>query len=44
MPAKIYPLSDGTFDLRDKTGAVIANYGRARDARRGASRRGFTIA
>lgn len=43
MTAKIIPTNDGGAKLVDKTGITIRSYARARDAKRGAARLGFTI-
>ncbi len=44
MKVNITPLGDGTFGLTDMNGSLVQTYARARDARRGAARRGFVIA
>lgn len=44
MFAQITPLNNGKFAITDRTGSTVATYARARDARRGAERRGFVVA
>lgn len=44
MSASIMPTIDGGFKLVDRYGLVVQTYTRARDARRGAARLGFTVA
>jgi len=42
--AKIAELSNGRFALVNRSGIMIADYARRRDAVRGATRRGLAIA
>lgn len=44
MKATIVPLPTGEFGLMDRQGFLVQQYSRARDARRGAARRGFVVA
>jgi hypothetical protein len=41
--ASIKEFNDGSFGLLDRSGDLIQTYSRARDARRGASRRGLSL-
>lgn len=43
MPATIKPVNSA-FGLFDNRGDLVQTYARARDAKRGATRRGFTVA
>lgn len=42
--ATIKELNDGTFALLDRQGFTVGTYSRARDARRGAARKGLQVA
>lgn len=41
MKVNIIEMSDGSFGIIDQNGQAVTTYSRARDARRGARRRGF---
>lgn len=42
--ATIKELNNGTYALLDRQGFTVGTYSRARDARRGATRRGLQVA
>jgi hypothetical protein len=44
MTATITPVTGNKFALVTRTGEVVSTYARARDAKRGAARRGLVVA
>lgn len=44
MTATITPVTGNKFALVTRTGEVVSTYARARDAKRGAARRGLVLA